>query len=591
MGKSQPRFNLPLPFILLLASSLGCIGITIGFLEIGYTIIFQNLYYIPIVLACFFYLRKGFLFSCILSLLYFSLMIIYTRDMNIALEAGIRVIIFVGVAGVVTYLSEVIRKSQDNLNRVSSFQEKIIENASVWVMAVDINGIVHLWNTAAELISGYQKEEVLGEKTIWKSMHPDPKTGEMIMHTILNAISSGTELKSFETPIQAKNGDKRIISWNIKELPEIKDEDKKYLAIGIDITEKVESRRELKKSRERWAEIFSKSLNPIALYQAVDDGADFVFTDINPALERVEKLPKEEVVGRKITEIFPGAREVGLLDILKRVYKTGNPEHPEPSFYKDDRIEGWRNNMIYQLSTGELVATYEDVTDRVRAEALIKEKHDYLESLISIANVPILTWNTSLEVTRINHACESLIGRPSEEVLGRSLMTFTPDDQAERIMELLQSTVKGEKLENVEMDVLKKDGTIRSVLWSTATLFSRDEKPVAVIAQGRDITEEKRLSQENEAALAQIQKNMAQLAILNDEMRNPLTIIMGHVEMNMDEEQTQFIFEQIQRIDDIVTNLDIRWMKSEKVLNAMRKYYHLQVPGTEMREETSMKTG
>ncbi len=591
MGKSQPRFNLPLPFILLLASSLGCIGITIGFLEIGYTIIFQNLYYIPIVLACFFYLRKGFLFSCILSLLYFSLMIIYTRDMNIALEAGIRVIIFVGVAGVVTYLSEVIRKSQDNLNRVSSFQEKIIENASVWVMAVDINGIVHLWNTAAELISGYQKEEVLGEKTIWKSMHPDPKTGEMIMHTILNAISSGTELKSFETPIQAKNGDKRIISWNIKELPEIKDEDKKYLAIGIDITEKVESRRELKKSRERWAEIFSKSLNPIALYQAVDDGADFVFTDINPALERVEKLPKEEVVGRKITEIFPGIREVGFLDVLKRVYKTGNPEHPEPSFYKDDRIEGWRNNMIYQLSTGELVATYEDVTDRVRAEALIKEKHDYLESLISIANVPILTWNTSLEVTRINHACESLIGRPSEEVLGRSLMTFTPDDQAERIMELLQSTVKGEKLENVEMDVLKKDGTIRSVLWSTATLFSRDEKPVAVIAQGRDITEEKRLSQENEAALAQIQKNMAQLAILNDEMRNPLTIIMGHVEMNMDEEQTQFIFEQIQRIDDIVTNLDIRWMKSEKVLNAMRKYYHLQVPGTEMREETSMKTG
>ena len=591
MGKSQPRFNLPLPFILLLASSLGCIGITIGFLEIGYTIIFQNLYYIPIVLACFFYLRKGFLFSCILSLLYFSLMIIYTRDMNIALEAGIRVIIFVGVAGVVTYLSEVIRKSQDNLNRVSSFQEKIIENASVWVMAVDINGIVHLWNTAAELISGYQKEEVLGEKTIWKSMHPDPKTGEMIMHTILNAISSGTELKSFETPIQAKNGDKRIISWNIKELPEIKDEDKKYLAIGIDITEKVESRRELKKSRERWAEIFSKSLNPIALYQAVDDGADFVFTDINPALERVEKLPKEEVVGRKITEIFPGAREVGFLDVLKRVYKTGNPEHPEPSFYKDDRIEGWRNNMIYQLSTGELVATYEDVTDRVRAEALIKEKHDYLESLISIANVPILTWNTSLEVTRINHACEALIGRPYEEVLGKTLMTFAPADHADRIMELLQSTVTGKRLENVEMDVAKKDGTIRSVLWSTATLFSRDEKPVAVIAQGRDITEEKRLSQENEAALAQIQKNMAQLAILNDEMRNPLTIIMGHVEMNMDEEQTQFIFEQIQRIDDIVTNLDIRWMKSEKVLNAMRKYYHLQVPGTEMREETSMKTG
>ncbi|HQB99067.1 MAG TPA: PAS domain S-box protein [Methanospirillum sp.] len=591
MGKSQPRFNLPLPFILLLASSLGCIGITIGFLEIGYTIIFQNLYYIPIVLACFFYLRKGFLFSCILSLIYFSLMIIYTRDMNIALEAGIRVIIFVGVAGVVTYLSEVIRKSQDNLNRVSSFQEKIIENASVWVMAVDINGIVHLWNTAAELISGYQKEEVLGEKTIWKSMHPDPDIKKKVTQTVRNAIMSDEELKYFETPIQAKNGDQRIISWNIKELPEIEDEDKKYLAIGIDITEKVESRRELKKSRERWAEIFSKSLNPIALYQAVDDGADFVFTDINPALERVEKLPKEEVVGRKITEIFPGAREVGLLDILKRVYKTGNPEHPEPSFYKDDRIEGWRNNMIYQLSTGELVATYEDVTDRVRAEALIKEKHDYLESLISIANVPILTWNTSLEVTRINHACEALIGRPYEEVLGKTLMTFAPADHADRIMELLQSTVTGKRLENVEMDVAKKDGTIRSVLWSTATLFSRDEKPVAVIAQGRDITEEKRLSQENEAALAQIQKNMAQLAILNDEMRNPLTIIMGHVEMNMDEEQTQFIFEQIQRIDDIVTNLDIRWMKSEKVLNAMRKYYHLQVPGTEMREETSMKTG
>ncbi|WP_373838150.1 PAS domain S-box protein [Methanospirillum sp.] len=591
MSLDLNRNSLSSQFILLVTSTLVCIGITIGFLQSGYTIIYQNFYYAPIILACFFYLRKGFIFSCILSLVYFGLMIIYTRDNNIVLEAGVRVIIFVGIAGVVTYLSEIIRKSERKLRKMLTFQEKITSNASVWLMVFDGKGIIHLWNAAAELISGYKKEEIQEQKSIWKKFQQDPIYKELFKQMACNANQSLEEFKSIEAPIQTKSGEQRIISWILKELPETEGEDGKYLAIGIDITDKKQNELELKKSKERWSEIFSRNLNPIALYRAVNDGANFIFTDINPALEEIEQLRKEDIIGKKVTEIFPNIKEMGLFDVFYRVYKTGKPEQLDTSFYQDDRIEGWYNNSVYQLSTGELVATYEDLTEKKQTEHLIKEKNDYLENLITYANVPIIIWDPSLNITRINHANEELIGWKSEEILGKTPEMFIIPEQTDRIMTLLESTTRGDRLSNVEMDILRKDGSVRTVLWNSATLFSDEGNPIAVIAQGRDITEEKRLELENDIALTQIQRNMAQLAILNDEMRNPLSIIMGYADLHLSEEHLRVIVEQVHRIDDIVTNLDRRWLNSEKVLTAMRKHYNIQLSGSGGEGEDALGTG
>ena len=116
------------------------------------------------------------------------------------------------------------------------------------------------------------------------------------------------------------------------------------------------------------------------------------------------------------------------------------------------------------------------------------------------------------------------------------------------------------------------------MIWNSATLYSSDgNTPVATIAQGRDITDELNLEKEKDAALVQIQKNLAQLAILNDEIRNPLSIIVAYTELYCDKTVIDPITTQIKKIDDLINNLDQRWLQSEKVLTAIRKQYHLYV--------------
>ena len=60
-------------------------------------------------------------------------------------------------------------------------------------------------------------------------------------------------------------------------------------------------------------------------------------------------------------------------------------------------------------------------------------------------------------------------------------------------MNLIKKTLKGERWNAVEIEILHVDGSIRTVLWNSATIFAQDGKtPIATIAQGHDITERKR---------------------------------------------------------------------------------------------------
>ncbi|MES9832163.1 MAG: EAL domain-containing protein [Candidatus Thiodiazotropha sp. DIVDIV] len=105
----------------------------------------------------------------------------------------------------------------------------------------------------------------------------------------------------------------------------------------------------------------------IAVYQAVDGGKDFIFVEYNPAAERMDKTKRDSVIGNRLTEVFPGVVEFGLMQVLQRVWKSGLTETFPPREYRDGRIKGWRENRIYKLANNNVVAAYEDVTAREEA--------------------------------------------------------------------------------------------------------------------------------------------------------------------------------------------------------------------------------
>ena len=106
----------------------------------------------------------------------------------------------------------------------------------------------------------------------------------------------------------------------------------------------------------------------VVVYRAVDNGDDFVIMDLNRAAEMIEQVTREQVAGRRVTHVFPGVAAFGLLGVFKSVWESGTPQHHPVSEYSDHRIRGWRENRVFRLTSGEIVAVYDDRTRQVEIE-------------------------------------------------------------------------------------------------------------------------------------------------------------------------------------------------------------------------------
>ncbi|MBI5592771.1 MAG: diguanylate cyclase [Deltaproteobacteria bacterium] len=131
------------------------------------------------------------------------------------------------------------------------------------------------------------------------------------------------------------------------------------------------SAEKVRNSEARFRELFNTMKSGVAIYRPADNGQDFIITDINPAGERISQVTKQDIVGRSITAAFPGVREHGLFDVMKQVWRTGVHQYHPVSLYSDNRLSLWVENTVYRLASGEIVAIYDDVSDRKRMEAEI----------------------------------------------------------------------------------------------------------------------------------------------------------------------------------------------------------------------------
>jgi PAS domain S-box-containing protein len=175
-----------------------------------------------------------------------------------------------------------------------------------------------------------------------------------------------------------------------------------------------------------------------------------------------------------------------LIDIsdLKRTEEALHKSREElESGFKERTAELEKLNEALQAEAG----------DRKRAEDSFKEANAYLENLINYANAPIIVWGPDFKIIRFNRAFERLTGYRTVDVIGKSLEILFPDAQKEESMSLIHSATSGERWDVVEIAITHIDGTVRTVLWNSATLFAEDGVTIiSTIAQGQDITERKR---------------------------------------------------------------------------------------------------
>ena len=145
-----------------------------------------------------------------------------------------------------------------------------------------------------------------------------------------------------------------------------------------DVTLRKHTEKALQESEARYRGIFEYTMNGVAVYRALDDGRDFIFVDFNRSGEKIDNIKKNEIIGRSVLDVFPGVIKFGLLEVFRRVWESGRPEHHPVSLYQDDRIIGWRDNFVYRLPSGEIVAVYSDETDIKQSEEALRKAHEEL---------------------------------------------------------------------------------------------------------------------------------------------------------------------------------------------------------------------
>jgi two-component system cell cycle sensor histidine kinase/response regulator CckA len=133
-------------------------------------------------------------------------------------------------------------------------------------------------------------------------------------------------------------------------------------------SERLKAEGDYRSSEKRFKELFEHIGNGVAVYETSNDGKIFKIVDFNRSAEKIDNVRRESIVGSDALEVFPGIESMGLLEVFRRVWKTGKAEIFTGCIGQEREDVSWRNNHVYKLPSGQVVCIYDDITDKIKSE-------------------------------------------------------------------------------------------------------------------------------------------------------------------------------------------------------------------------------
>jgi diguanylate cyclase (GGDEF)-like protein/PAS domain S-box-containing protein len=127
-------------------------------------------------------------------------------------------------------------QAEKSFRRSNKHYRALVETASNPIIVIDETNTIRQWNSAAESLFGYSRDEAIG-KNLLDTFIPEVRRDEMAWK-ITKVRSSGLLNESIEAEAHGYDGSVHIMLWNINRLQE-EDEDVRtqLILIGQDITE------------------------------------------------------------------------------------------------------------------------------------------------------------------------------------------------------------------------------------------------------------------------------------------------------------------------------------------------------------------
>lgn len=288
---------------------------------------------------------------------------------------------------------------------------------------------------------------------------------------------------------------------------------------------------------------------------------------VNPAAAKALGYNTDACMGKNLRDFLAPTFQPYFDEYLQRIRQNGTDE----GFLRVVTILGenrlWRYHNVCYEENGQplyIIGCAQDVTEQVRLERALRKAHDELEvrvqertaeltqanaalreseeryrGLFENANDVIATFTMDGTITSINRAAEVLLGRSREELVGQHLRTVNSSASVARIEDRTRRFLAGEKLtENLEVEVICKDGGLVFLECRTRPMYDKDGNFTGVQGIFRDVTERKRAEEQlrkaKELAEESDHAKSEFLALMNHELRTPLSVITGYLDLFLD---------------------------------------------------------
>ncbi|AGP36530.1 PAS domain S-box protein [Sorangium cellulosum] len=221
---------------------------------------------------------------------------------------------------------------------------------------------------AWEQTLGYSREELLARPFL-DFVHPEDRERTV---TESAKLLSGDATATFVNRYRCRDGSYLWIEWNSA----IYRDAELVYCVARNITERRRAEEALLAAESRYRAAIDGSLDGFCVLRRTvgepGETVDFVFTEANLLVSQVTSKPREEIIGRRVADVFPAVRDFGLLEKYEHVFRTRERLLAETESVLPGGKSQFLQYQIVPLDDG-VAVTVKDITASKQLEAELRE--------------------------------------------------------------------------------------------------------------------------------------------------------------------------------------------------------------------------